>query len=725
MPHGINSRRRRLLPAVLIAVTWLLPAHGIRAEPAIFWASDPVKPGQTVQMTGIDLAGFETVDITRVPDTSGSAVSGARAARPAQVLARSDDTFAFVVPAEMEPGVFSATLRGASRALVVPLNRPDIYWAQGDRGKAASPGGWLRVSGRNIALTGSAVVRLAASGRHDVEVEIEVERPDIWSATFPLPKNLSPATYRIRLWNGHGDASAWRDAGEIEVLPPASVDRAKMELSSTHPDNRTNDDTARINAALSALARRGGGELLLRAGIYRLGGPLTIPDGVSLKGESRDLVTLMWKDSENPPDALVSGFRDFSIADLTINADRHFHIIKGGFATDPTGADGGNITIRAVVIRASSFMGRLEPDEPGRRLEAMRQRTKTGAVGLLLAGSNIVVEDCDVLTSMRPFVLTRALGARLTGNRFHIGRRGWYSIAAPDGVLFENNHLIGADLQGSGGGINTLVGSSARNVLMRGNRFESMFAWDREAMTSDGPGGFYRGPIAMQADGRIRIDPAGLGTLKERNWQGAGLFVLKGRGLGAVARVTGRTDDLIALDRDLTDLTDGSSRVTIVPMQENFLIIDNAFEDVGSAQIFGTGHGHVFAGNRSLRSSGFAAVSLDYRHPQPNFYIQFLGNETLSAGFRRSAEIAAIGRQFKGNDTLLTFGLVIRDNRLRAASSIRVNGGSAAIPAVRGVLIEQNRIENTDIGIEVGPGVDELILRDNAMRHVQVPLKRP
>ncbi|WP_115669930.1 hypothetical protein [Ciceribacter selenitireducens] len=160
-------------------------------------------------------------------------------------------------------------------------------------------------------------------------------------------------------------------------------------------------------------------------------------------------------------------------------------------------------------------------------------------------------------------------------------------------------------------------------------------------------------------------------------------------------------------------------------MQENFLIVDNAFEDVGSAQIFGTGHGHVFSDNRSLRSSGFAAISLDCRHPQPNFYIQFLGNETLSAGFRRSAEIAAIGRQFKGNDTLPTFGLVIRDNRLRAASSIRVNGGSAAVPAVRGVLIEQNRIENTDTGIEVGPGVEELVLRDNAMRHVQVPLKHP
>ena len=235
MTPGMVSRR--LLPVVVIAAAWLLPALGTSAKPAIFWASDPVKPGQTVQVTGIDLAAFETVDITRVPDTGGETAGGVQPPLPAQVLARSDNTFAFVVPAEMEPGVFSATLRGATGALNVPLNLPDVYWAQGDRGQAASPGGWLRLSGRNIALTDQAVVRLVASARPDIE--LKVKQPDNWSATFPLPENLPPATYRLLLWNGRGDATTWREAGEIKVHRGRRPSRGRSSLSKEALQMRT------------------------------------------------------------------------------------------------------------------------------------------------------------------------------------------------------------------------------------------------------------------------------------------------------------------------------------------------------------------------------------------------------------------------------------------------------------------------------------------------------
>ncbi|MBA3042933.1 MAG: right-handed parallel beta-helix repeat-containing protein [Alphaproteobacteria bacterium] len=706
-----------------VAVAFLMLGGTAGAAPTVFWASDPVKPGQTVQLTGIDLDRVEAVEVSRLSDAIGGTGTVDPLPRPAEVLSKTENTLSFVVPSGLEPGVYSATLTSTEAPVVVQLNAPDVYWIQGDRGPAASAGGWLRISGRNIALNELATVRLTASdGR---EVDIKVEKPDPWSASFLMPADLSPNIYSVRLWNGRGGATAWREAGKIEVETVASTDRPEMELSSRQPDGPDNDDTVRINASLAALGKRGGGALKLKYGNYRLSGSLHIPDGVSLTGESRDLVTLIWKDTETPPQALITGYRDVAVEDLTINAERHRHIIKAGFSIDPSGADGRDISIRRVTIRASSFLRHLEADEPGKRLEAMRQHTKTGVVGLLLAGSNVVVEDCDILTSMRPFVLTRPVGARISGNTFRIGRRGWYGISAPDGVLFENNRIVGADLQASGGGINTFGGPSARNVLVRNNIFETLYGWDRESLTTDGAGGYYRGPITPRSGNMVELRADGLGVSADRNWEGAGLFVLKGRGLGLMARVIRRTGELVELDRDIAALTDATTRVTIVPLQENYLIIGNLFQDVGAAQIFGTGYKHVFAGNRSLRSNGFSAMSLDYRHPQPNFYIQFLGNETTASAFRRTSGISVTGRQFKGNDTLLSVGIVIRENQLHSASTIRIDGRSPVVPSMRNVLVEQNEIERTDIGINVGQGVEELLIRDNTFRDVQVPVKQP
>ncbi len=706
-----------LFALICFASKVFLPDPALATTPTIFWASDPVKPGQTVQLTGAGLDAVRSVEVTTLSNQPDITVKGV--AESAQILAKSPATLSFLLPAKMASGVFSVTLDAGDASLTFQLNAPDVYWTQGDKGFSATPGGWLRLSGRNMALTENAIVKITSS--EGKETALPVSAPDSWSAAFPLPESLAIGSYRARLWNGSGDASTWRDVGSIEIEARSRTDLPVMKLYSNHPDNLDHDDTGRINASMGALARRGGGTLFLHAGIYRLTGTLQIPDGVALKGEANDLVTLIWKDTENPPDALMEGIRNFSVADLTINAERHFHIIRGGF--DPVSAEpvGTNITVKGVIIRASSFLRHMKNDEPLKRLEAMQNKVRTGVAGLLLGGSNIVVEGCDVLSSMRPLVLVKPVAARVAGNTLRTGRRGWYGISGPDGVIFENNRIIGNDLQASGGGINTFGGSFARNVLVRNNRFETMYGWDREAMTSDGAGGYYRGRLVDVRDASATMDPVGLGTLQEKDWKGAGLFVLKGRGLGLVARVTTRTGNLAVLDRDIAMAIDKDSVVSIVPMQENYLVVGNTFEDAGAAQVFGTGYKHVFADNKSRRSDGLKVFSLDYRHPQPNFYTQFLGNEIAGPTLRRAAEIAVEGRQFEGNETLLTLGVVVRENRLRSAAMIRVDGRSDNDPAIRNVLIEQNEVGFGATAINIGKGVEELIVRDNKIEDVRLP----
>ncbi len=58
--------------------------------------------------------------------------------------------------------VFRAFLLSSFRDCPISLfNRPQVWWAQGDRGTTASPGGWIRVFGRNLGMKtpGKAVVR--------------------------------------------------------------------------------------------------------------------------------------------------------------------------------------------------------------------------------------------------------------------------------------------------------------------------------------------------------------------------------------------------------------------------------------------------------------------------------------------------------------------------------------------------------------------------------------
>ncbi len=348
------------------------------------------------------------------------------------------------------------------------LNAPDIYWLQGDREQSATSGGWLRVSGRNIARNANAILRLTDGDSR--RFDISVEAPDLWSATFRLPSTLPAGKYRADLFNGNGDQGAWRPAGEIMINAPAPAPSLKLDLypqadGTTQDVADANRDAGRINAAMASLAARGGGTLFLHGGIYDLTGTLLVPDGVSLKGEATDLVTLAWRDSESPPPALITGVSNFTIENLSISAQRHLDVIRGGFApalaSKTAGASAGaapsapgsiavgpaigsNITLRNLTIRADAFMGHLVNADAEQRLAPMLAAIKDGVAGLRLGGRNIVVEGCDLLSSVRPFLLSAAEGVRMSGNIIRLGRRGWYGISGAQSVLFEDNLIIGA-----------------------------------------------------------------------------------------------------------------------------------------------------------------------------------------------------------------------------------------------------------------------------------------
>lgn len=718
MPKHLFTRRAYGL-AIIAITAGFGRAEAQAAE--IFWTSEPVKPGQTVQFNGMDLDKIRKANVVRLNDDDSKA--GHDTALPLSPSLQTEKTLSYRLPTSLGDGIFAVTLEDETgKTITTQVNSADLYWMQGDAGDSATIGGWLRLQGRNIARTASAILELTTDD--GTATRLSPDSPDPWTARFAVPKTMGAGHYKARLWNGNGDDTTWKNIGSIDITRPSAKASAQMELRSIPTDAPSVDDTDRINASLTALANRGGGTLLLRAGIYHLAGTLKIPDGVTLRGQSRDSVSLFWKDMDQPPSALIKGYRNFAVENLTINAQRHLDIIQGGKDESTGQWTGENIQIHGVTIRALALLGHLTPEEAASRIKAMSKVDRDGVAGLRLGGNNISVANCDVLTTQRSIVLTTASNGVVSDNVFRNGRTGWYGISGSNRILFENNRIMALDLEGTGGGVNTLHGfPSSRDVLVRDNTFSNIYGWDREAMTSDGPGGYYTGQIAAVGPDKVALVGAIDDKAKTADWSGAGLYIVKGHGTGMAAHVGQISGNVLTLDRDLAPYLGDDSVVTITNSQENYLLVNNDFQDTGALQIFGVGYKHVIAGNKTERSAGIYVTSLNYRHLQPIFFTQVEDNQIGEPDITGRTRISITGRQFAGNTSILSLGIVIRGNTLTSNAKIEIDGRSAAAPAVEGVLVEDNKLSQTDIGIEIKPGVRNLLMNNNTSKDVRMSIK--
>jgi len=199
-------------------------------------------------------------------------------------------------------------------------------------------------------------------------------------------------------------------------------------------------------------------------------------------------------------------------------------------------------------------------------------------------------------------------------------------------------------------------------------------------------------------------------------------MVVNGRGAGQYGRVAAFKSQppgmSITLDRGLQVPLDGTSEITVAQAQQNYLIIDNSFEDTGvAAQSYGTALGHVIAGNRSNRTSGFAAVGLDYNHFQPSWRIQILNNHILEGNVYRAGPDRNVFSNealifVRANQTATKTGrpplvqaVVVRGNLLDQDAHIQIQGFSAASPGVRDVVVEANTTGPSRTGLVVDAGV--------------------
>jgi hypothetical protein len=161
MTHPRESILIRILVGtwMVFAATsaWASPGPTTHA-PVIFWASDPVAPGETVLVTGSNLGDLRTLEVMRLPDDVAMQPVEAKMkwgdAVIAPVSQPADASLKFKLPESLARGVFAYRITTSSGTASGLVNAPIVHWLQGDLGPEASPGGWVRLFGRNLSVVG-------------------------------------------------------------------------------------------------------------------------------------------------------------------------------------------------------------------------------------------------------------------------------------------------------------------------------------------------------------------------------------------------------------------------------------------------------------------------------------------------------------------------------------------------------------------------------------------
>ena len=746
------TRNLAVLVAGLIGVGCVSAAGA--EPPVVFWASDPVRPGEAVMVLGHALGDKPTVEVVRLndgpcgeaatappasapatqpaPDAPGRAASIAwpGGGRAVEALQASQQSLKFVLPADLAPGLFAFRITTAGQEAVGVLNRPRVWWGQGDLGISASPGGWLTLYGLNLAEGAWANPPAAGVTRASRRSVVRLRGPKTLTleadcspctARLALPADLPCGRYEVSLHRGWGGEPGWSEPVLLDVRERTAWPATVFNVRDFGAEgDGVKDDTAAVQAALAKAGQAGGGVVHLPRGRYRLSEGLTVPRLTVLRGERRDLACLAWTDLADPPEALVRGANSFALEELTLYARNYRHVIVGDQPGRPTDRDprpdAGDVRLLGVVVRANAYRGHLTPAQVDERFRASLKHSTGGGDTVRLGGRNIEIRDCDLYGSGRVLYLSRVRGGLVRGNRLYNGRWGWYCISGSDGVVFDHNTLVGADLMSTGGGLNCLDGStSSQNVFFGHNRLSLMHGWDREAMTTDAGGELYFGKVASAEGAKLTL--AAEPTTKRPEWGGAGVFILAGRGAGQYRRVVARTDQTVEIDRPWAVAPDGESELAITMFQGHYLVVDNEFADCGAMQFYGTSIECLVAGNRGTRMPGLRGLGLWYHGYQPSWFCQFLDNELAAGNYYHfdsvaEASLEVFGARRPPYEGPMNRCAVVRRNRLLGNAHVRVGGAS------RDVIVEANRVANADQGVFVSRTCAGVLTRGNAFENV-------
>ncbi len=739
------------------ALPLLVPflASAAFTQPAVFWASDPISPGSTALVTGAGFGAKPTAEIARLPDTPSSEPRPAAAwpakMDPVAVIQPADSSVKFVVPETLKPGLFAYRITGPQGAVRGLLNRPAIWWAQGDLILNASPGGWVRVFGKNLASPAPAGAKSRLFLRGPKSLPLAAEG-DGYSARAALPTDLPTGEYQVSAHSGLGGDLAWSEPVKLTVEKPPGWPQTPFNVKQFGAvgDGRA-DDTVAVQAALKQAEANGGGVVYFPRGRYQLNATLNIPTRTVLRGEREDLVELFWGDGSdawkrtvtNRLPCVIRGTHDFGLEDLML----WFVAANNGVLADEKGDAAGNLFLRRVRMQWILYGGYLDIVEANEVFKQTALDGGAGAKGQLLktGGRNIEISDCDFESSGCVWILEGVRGARLVNNRFRIGRLGYCFVDGCERCTIENNDFAGADNMARSAVFfsSHLDRPVTSRIYFARNKHSNIWGWDRECNSTDGASGMYFGAVASATPTVVTVPQAQ--TWRPNQLAGHTLYVIGGRGKGQYRRVVGNTETTLTVDEPFAAPPDATSVIGVNHTMDRFLVIGNEYDNVRIAfQFYGLGMESIVAHNRAARSGGFWSHASHYAGPpqkgsQPQFYLQYIDNHLTEGNY---VHAVPAGYEYGDGDSVIgvgahpstnpdgspwhypmAIGIVIRDNRLDSNARIRaLADANAAAPLLEDAVIEGNHLARSDWGIDVSANTARVFLRNNTFDQVRRPL---
>jgi len=703
--------------------------EAVSTSPVILWVSDPVRPGEVVMATGADFGDSPQVELSWLtdnkpgqPSEGNPSIQKSEVLKPLQVTTTS---VKFLIPATWKEGVYTFQVSsggGSSKKKMV--NDPDPWWQQGDWGKEASPGGWLRIFGKCLSLNGKATVSLQGK---DHTYSLIPSGQDMYSLNLTLPENIVDGEYETWVHNGCGGSAGWKQVGIVKIKShsplwkPDTFDIRNFGAAC----NDGFDDGYAIQSALDAADRNGGGIVFIPRGRFQVNTTLMIPRFVLLSGESADLSQLYWRDRRIPLDALILGTNSFGIEDLTIIAGNHLAGIvsdPGTAGRNPRAVPGqGNVFLRRLHMRLNRFE-RVEESEIFKRLKADKfQSVDRNLCAILIDGENIQVTDCEIYSSQSPF---RFNGNNAIFRNNHCFEGGISAFISGKNIIFEDNCV-------EGGILSRGLGQYVReNLYYARNRIGNFSTADAEIFTSDQFSYSSVGFISAAGTKIILDQVPDWEKLTGPHWGGNEtfelyLFITRGRGMGQSRRIKSYQGREVELDRPWDIPPDNTSSILLSGCHMHNLLIGNEFHDGSIVQCWFMGVEWILAGNKITRGGGMQQVSRD----DAGWYFQFIGNEILTgSGTRgpwneRPPRYSHLNVNGTGSRSAVFRRNVLHNNSRITIGAWRWDGPSPSIVG-NDIVIDHNFFKDADEGISLPPRSNGILLWKNHFERIKEPVVR-
>jgi len=688
-----TQRRNEMIKKILILC--LLSSGIFAAEnPAVIWQSIPVNPGEAVMVYGGPWSSNAVVELF-----------GAKKeiVQPISVTA---NCLTFVYPDGWKLSELTAKIVDNGGSVSTTINSADVWWMQGDAGRAVSPGGWLRIFGRCIGYNDKAYVEFKREGQNVKVLAVDF---DLYSMKLHVPASLATGDYQVFINNGLGKKAVF--AGDLSVVnykePWFGKKVYNVEDYGAIANDRI-DDSRAIFAALADLKAASGGVLYFPRGRFGINGSIELPPNSAIRGAGMELSQIYWPDEDNPVGALISGKYNFGVEDIFIISG---NFDKGIYVDSPTKDDdwkNEDIIIRNVRMRL------LHTDTVSK--EESTRRLSQNSSAFTVRGSFIRIIGCDIVNT-KGVVNIHGDYLFVKGNRMlGSGKNQSLYIGGHKSVIEDN------DFEGT----SCSMGNGNMQLILKNNKLGAVYGdGDRETFTFDGGRTTYNDTVVAVTQNGMELK-AGAWRDSEDAWIGKSVCIIGGQGAGQhrfVSKIDGRK---VELDKPWAIMPDDESFFVIGKARHKLLFIDNHCGDGNPFQLYGSATDVVIAGNKIERNGALHAYGMTKGgSPEPSWFIQFLDNEILEGNavrgpwsFMVPAADAYLAFFDRGMHSLNVVYPLSRVGVMRR-NILHNNAYIYSGWRVDNMLVENNVIKNADRGVVAKS--KGLVVRGNSFEEVLNP----